>query len=95
MIAALAHAYAKAGNAKEAMKKLDELNVISSQRYVSAYPIALVQLALGRKEKAFEWLEKAHRERDEMMTHLRVDPRLDGLREDPRFRALLRRTGVE
>jgi serine/threonine-protein kinase len=95
MVAALGHAHAKSGNTGEALKKLDELNVLSRRRYVSAYPIALIHLALGRKDRAFELLEKAYRDRDEMMTHLRVDPRLDDLRGDPRFKELLRRTGVE
>jgi eukaryotic-like serine/threonine-protein kinase len=95
LLGALGHAYAKAGKLNDAQKKVDELNRASEQRYVSAYPIALIHVALGQKERAFEMLEKAYQERDEMITHLGVDPRLDELRGDPRFQDLLRRTGIK
>jgi hypothetical protein len=50
--------------------------------------------AIGDRDRAFEWLEKALEERDPMMVYLRVHPRLDPLRGDPRFDALVRRVGL-
>jgi serine/threonine protein kinase/Tfp pilus assembly protein PilF len=46
---------------------------------------------IGNKEKAFNYLEQVYQRREIWMTYLRVDPRLDSLRDDPRFIDLLRR----
>jgi serine/threonine protein kinase/Flp pilus assembly protein TadD len=91
MIAALGHAYAVAGRRDDALRILEQLNeLVGRQSYVSPYSIALIHAALGDKEQAFEWLERAYRERDESFIHLKVDPRLDHLRDDPRFAEMLR-----
>jgi serine/threonine protein kinase/TolB-like protein/Tfp pilus assembly protein PilF len=91
MIAALGHAYAVAGRRDDALRILEQLKeLVGRQSYVSPYSIALIHAALGDKEQAFEWLERAYRERDESFIHLKVDPRLDHLRDDPRFIEMLR-----
>ena len=59
-----------AGKRAEAQKVLDRLNELSKQRYVAAVDIARVYLGLGEKDKAFEWLEKAYRDRS-IWLHLR------------------------
>ncbi len=48
---------------------------------------------LGNKDKAFAELNKAYENRKSYVTLLKVDPRLDPLRDDPRFQELLRRVG--
>ncbi|HKQ51774.1 MAG TPA: protein kinase [Pyrinomonadaceae bacterium] len=91
MIAALGHAYAAANRRDEALRIIDQLKeLVSRQSYVSPYSIALIHVALGERDAAFEWLGRAYRERDESFIHLKVDPRLDQLRADPRFDELLR-----
>jgi tetratricopeptide (TPR) repeat protein len=91
MIAALGHAYAAAGRRSDALKIVEQLKgFISQQRYVSPYSVALIYIALGERDEAFEWLERASQERDESYIHLKVDPRLDELRADPRFTERLR-----
>jgi serine/threonine-protein kinase len=86
MIAALGHAYAASGRRDEALKIIEQLKtLIAQQRYVSPYSIALIYAGLGEKDMAFEWLDRAYNERDESYIHLKVDPRLDDLRSDPRF----------
>jgi hypothetical protein len=52
--------------------------------------MALSYAALGDKDRAFQWLEKGIERRD-MIVVIKVDPKLDSLRSDPRFTALLRR----
>src|SRR5260370_11491252 len=89
----LGHAYAVSGNREEAQKVMDELEELSKQRYVSSYHIALICTGLGEKDRAFEWLEKAYEERSDLLVYLKVEPRLDRLRSDPRFTRLLRRMG--
>jgi tetratricopeptide (TPR) repeat protein len=92
-IAAMAHQYAVMGKIEEARTLLAELMELSKQKYFSPYNAALIHSALGEKDQAFQFLEKAYENRAEWMIYLSVDPRLDGLRSDPRFDDLLRRTG--
>jgi len=90
--AALAHAYAASGRKAEAQKILREWLHQSETAYVSPYMIAAVYAGLGNKDKAFEYLEKAYQERSSDLTYfLRADLRIDSLRSDPRFQALVRR----
>jgi len=91
---ALAHAYAMAGKRAEAQKILAELLETSRERYVSPATIATIYVALGDKEQAFAWLEKAEKSRDGILVRLRVDSRFDPLRSDPRFEDLEQRLGL-
>jgi serine/threonine protein kinase/tetratricopeptide (TPR) repeat protein len=92
-LAALGHTYAVSGNTGAAVEVLAQLNVLSNERYVSPYEIALIHAALGEIDEAFRWLDKAYDECVEWIIYTNVDPRLDPLRSDPRFRDLLRRLG--
>jgi TolB-like protein/Tfp pilus assembly protein PilF len=94
-LAALGHAYARAGKHQDARKVLNVLQEQSNDRYVSAYSLALVHLALGDKNQAFSSLEQAFENRCEMMTWLKVDPAFDSIRADLRFANLLRRVGLD
>ncbi len=86
----LGYAYAVSGRRAEAQKELDQLKEQSN----SPYDIAMIYTALGDKEQAFEWLEKAYEDRSGGLVFLKVDPGLDSLRSDPRFADLLRRVGL-
>ena len=90
----LARAYALAGKHGEAERILAELQEMSKLRYVPPASVALVYAALGDKDQAFAWLEKAEQGRDGILARLKVDPRFDSLRSDPRFAQLLRRVGL-
>ena len=90
----LGHVLAAAGRHVEARAVLEDLRQLSSTRYVSPYSVALVHAGLGDREQAMTWLEKAYAERSDYMPYLALEPMLDGLRADPRFAALIRRTGV-
>jgi predicted Zn-dependent protease len=94
MVALLGHAYAAANRRSEAQAILQQLSALSKERYVPSYPIAAIYAALGQKDEAFASLQKAYDEHDSWMDYLGLDPRLDGLRSDPRFAALLRRMNL-
>jgi TolB-like protein/DNA-binding winged helix-turn-helix (wHTH) protein/Tfp pilus assembly protein PilF len=66
----------------------------SAGKYVSAYDIAELQLAIGEDEKTIQWLEKAADEHANQVIFLHLDPRFQRLRSNPRFQNLLRRVGV-
>jgi adenylate cyclase len=51
--------------------------------------------ALGEKDEAFAWLEKAFQARRPYLFYLNVNPQGDSLRDDPRFKDLVRRIGLE
>ncbi|MDT5272443.1 MAG: hypothetical protein QOH49_4629 [Acidobacteriota bacterium] len=91
----LGHAYGIAGQEVEARKALDELDLSAKERYVPPYSYALIHTALGEKDLAFEWLEKAYEYRNEWLVWLKVDPELDDLRSDPRFTRLVNRIGLK
>jgi TolB-like protein/Flp pilus assembly protein TadD len=89
--AGLGHLYACSGKSAEARAIFDELHARSRETYVPAYDLALVCVGLGWTDQAFEWLDRAHEERSGWLTYLKVEPRLDALRSDPRFDDLLHR----
>ncbi len=75
-------------------KKIDLLTRATAVR-PNAYEIAGTYIKLGEKEQAFAGLEKMYQERPPVLIYLNVDPIYDGLRSDPRFAELLRRTNLE
>ncbi|HLE00456.1 MAG TPA: adenylate/guanylate cyclase domain-containing protein [Bdellovibrionota bacterium] len=91
MKAALAYGYAKAGKLDEAEKILRELGEMSARRYVSAYHLASVYVALGRKEKAMLFLNKAFEERSSHISLVKVDPSFKELRGDSDFDLFVRK----
>jgi tetratricopeptide (TPR) repeat protein len=56
--------------------------------------LAYIQIALGEREAALQQLERAAEERDSDLLWLAVDPRVDPLRQEPRFQSLLKTLGV-
>jgi TolB-like protein len=80
------------GRSGEAQKALDEL--ISNWSDGAAYQIAAVYAWEGDKDRAFQWLDRAYRQRDGGLTHVKADPILASLRGDPRYAALLRKMGL-
>ena len=88
----LAQAYAKLGQRDEALKMLGQLQQLATRRYVTSDSFALVHIALGEKDKAIDWLERAYRDRaGPDIALIKVDPFLDPLRGHPRFEALVQK----
>jgi len=76
--------------------KLDFYTEKAQQEYVSPSTFYIIYAALDEKDRAFEWLEKAYEARQGgNFTGLRNSPKLDNLRDDPRFHDLLRRMNLE
>jgi tetratricopeptide (TPR) repeat protein len=93
-LAALGHAYAISGQQEKARQVLGQLQAQAQQSYVSPYYFAIIHTGLGEKEQAFTWLQKASEQRlDHTLCYLKVEPRFEPLRTDPRFIELLRRVG--
>jgi TolB-like protein/DNA-binding winged helix-turn-helix (wHTH) protein/Tfp pilus assembly protein PilF len=93
-VAILGKVLGDSGRKQDARKILEELKERSRHRYLSPYLIALVQIGLGERDQAIASLEQGYTDRDQWMLYLRVDPHMDDLRSDPRFKDLLRRVGL-
>jgi len=89
-----AHALALSGRRAETEEALRNLLAKSPVRYVNPVEIALVHIALGHNEEAFQWLDRGYEERSDLLVYLKVDPRFDPIRSDTRFAALVRRVGL-
>ena len=74
---------------------LRDLKESSAKHYFPPYHLALIYVGLGEKDEAFNMLEKAFEERYPWLIHLSVEPRLDPLRSEPRFKALVSRIGLK
>jgi Tfp pilus assembly protein PilF len=90
-IATIGYALAMSGKRDEARAVLDELKKRTTERYVPPYDFALVYNGLGERDEAFAWLERGVEQRDPKMIFLKVEPKWNNLRDDPRFVSLLER----
>lgn len=88
-----AHVLASVGRRDEAKAILEDIVARRQERWVSAYEIAIIYCLIGDFNSSFQWLGQAEREHAVGFTFVRVDPRLEALRSDPRFAALL--TGLD
>jgi TolB-like protein/Tfp pilus assembly protein PilF len=93
-LAKLGHGYALAGLRDDAQAILKQLLTASRQKHVSPYDIAMIHVGLGAVDQAFTCLEAAYEQRSLWLGYLKVEPQLDALRSDPRFRSLLDRLGL-
>jgi TolB-like protein/Flp pilus assembly protein TadD len=86
VLASLGHTLALAGQKGAAHRILDEL--LAKDDPVP-YAIAVVYQGLGEKQQTIGWLKKVKDKKDALDMMLKLDPRLDNLRDDPRFQGLL------
>lgn len=94
-VVSLAHALSASGKKAEARKLLLDLQrKLSAARGTSPYLMATIYAELGEKDKAFDYLNRALRERSfELSGRLKSDPAIDTLRNDPRFHTLMNQVG--
>ena len=94
MVAGLARAMALAGKKPLALNALRKLDAIAAQRYVSPIEFAAVRFALDQRELGFTWLHKSCEDRAFDVLALKVDPRFEAEKHDPRMQAILRVVGL-
>lgn len=92
--AALGRIFALLGKRAEASKILKDMLDLATKRYVSPFDLALLNIALNQYDEGFEWLEKAGQDRGIEVISLKVDPRWESVRSDPRFIALVDKLGL-
>lgn len=87
--------YARAGMTKEANSVLTELSNAPKNTYIPEFYLATLYTTLGRKDEAFEWLDKGYQERANGLSTVKVSPLMDDLRSDPRFDELLKKLKLD
>ncbi|MGA7273696.1 MAG: tetratricopeptide repeat protein, partial [Candidatus Udaeobacter sp.] len=93
----LASAKAQSGDKDAAVQMLAELEELSQHRFVPSYWRTLLYLSLGNRDEAIRRLEQAIADHESLtITMIKGDPKLDPLRGDPRFEALVQKVvGLE
>jgi TolB-like protein/Flp pilus assembly protein TadD len=90
-----AYALAKSGKTSDARAALERLLKLSTTGYVSPYNIALIYNALEMRDDSLTWLEKAYEQRDPKMTFVKVEPKWNNLRTEPRFIEVIKRMNLQ
>ena len=85
MLAGLGHALAVLQDRREAKRIAENLDRLRGDKGLFGYEIGIIHAALGDHDRAFKWLTRAVQERSGWIAYVRVDPRLEPLRVDPRF----------
>lgn len=89
--AAAAVVVARAGRRDDARATLQRLEGMKADEYVSSYDLALVSLAVDDVDKALAHLSNAIEDHASFVPYINIDARLDPLRTDPRFAAIIER----
>lgn len=94
VLSELGYVYGAAGKRDEATAVLRELEEKYTRKQAAGHEVAAVFAGLGEKDKAFEWLEKDFQARDGRLTTFRWEIQFESLRDDPRFKELLKRMNL-
>jgi TolB-like protein/cytochrome c-type biogenesis protein CcmH/NrfG len=84
------HSLALSGDSAGAHRALADLQRLAHERYVSSLYFAAIYTGFGDKRTALDWLDKAYTERNDRLVYLAIDPMADPLRDEPRFRDLMK-----
>jgi tetratricopeptide (TPR) repeat protein len=84
--------YARLGRREDALRVLNDL--VTRGGRVDPQVMAIAYFALGDKDRGFEWLTKAFDQRSGFISAANINPGFDGVRDDPRFKALVARLNL-
>jgi len=91
----LATANARAGHRTTALRFINELKRRKETTYVPPGALINPHLALGDYDEAFVWFERAYQEKSAILQFVKVHPFFDPVRNDPRFKDLVHRVGLD
>jgi tetratricopeptide (TPR) repeat protein len=96
-LAVLARAYIQSGQEAEAYKLFDELKQMYEESDIGniALYTTLGYLYLDDKDQALKWFERAYEKRDPLLIAINTWTSLDPIRQDPRFKSILTKMGLE
>jgi TolB-like protein/DNA-binding winged helix-turn-helix (wHTH) protein len=88
------YVYALQGKRHEALEVVKQLQQAATTRHIDPQYIADIYIALGDKDLAFTWLNKAYEDHSPIIIMLNTDPKYNPIRSDPRFADLVRRVRI-
>ncbi len=94
MLMVSGYAYGRSGRRGDAERVIERFREISKKEYVIPSFVAVVFGSMGEKDKAFAELDKSIEQKDSWFRWAKVEPLFDPLRDDPRFKDLLKRMGL-
>ena len=95
VMAILIRAYAHSGRQAEALSLLGELKRLQRKTYVPSAAFVNAYLGVGDNEQAMNWLQKGYQEQSNILQLIKVHPYFDPLRDDPRFKELVHKVGLD
>jgi len=93
-LALLGHVYARLGRRTEADAVIKELEKRYADKSADGRDLAVVYADFDEKDKTFAWLEKAFADHSVILAFLKLEPLLEPLQSDPRWKNLERRVGI-
>ena len=93
-LANLGRAYALAGRTDDARAQIAQLQSLGTEDFGVGFDIALIHAALGEREPALAALEQSLTDHSQMVGFINVDLGFDGIRDEPRFRAVVEQLGL-
>jgi tetratricopeptide (TPR) repeat protein len=87
--------YAKTSRSEETRKILDDLQVQYKTNPELSYDISILFFALGERDTGFTWLESALEYKHRSLWLLKISPFFNSVRDNPRFKAILKKVGFE
>jgi len=85
----------KSGRQDEARRVIAGVKERAASRWIAPFGIASFHAVAGEAGEALDWLDRGFERHDSSMVYLKVHPRLDSLRGEPRFRDLLHRMRLD
>ena len=95
LLAALGHVYGRMGKREEALAILAELEAMARQRYVPRYHTAMAQHGLRDETDSMREIERSLEERSGVIAWLKVDPQINWLMPNERFRQIVHQVGLD
>ncbi len=92
---ALADIYAAAGRDEEAQNLINGIETAGKFSANDYRGMAQANASLGNIDSAFAWLEKSYQHHEESLCSMKIDPKMDPLRNDRRFDEMLKKIGLE
>jgi TolB-like protein/DNA-binding winged helix-turn-helix (wHTH) protein len=87
--------YSRSGHSEEARQALVKLERVSGSRADRTPMLLVAYSGTGQKDGVLDLLQQAYSEHSDAVVQIKVDPMYDPIRDDPRFKDLLRRLGLE
>lgn len=90
----MGYIYGRMGKADKATEIIAKLDAKSRSDYIDPYDLAVIYTGLGKNGEAIAWLDKAYRQKSPGIVSMKIDPMLNGLREEAKFKDLLKELGL-